>query len=157
VQPDLYYRVYDENGKLTNEDQQTTTITTSGTRGDIFTWTIRAVTGGGFLSPPATLRFKVGYGIVDASGVLLKDTVRPAAVTHLRVSISKTKTVLRWSKVADPIGLRGYRVTAPGLRPLVVAGTTASFPRARVRGKTVSVAAVDRSGNVGSAATARVR
>ena len=60
MQPDLYYRVYDENGKLTNEDQQTTTITTSGTRGDIFTWTIRAVTGGGFLSPPATLRFKVG-------------------------------------------------------------------------------------------------
>jgi hypothetical protein len=157
LQPDLYYRVYDENGKLTNEDQETTTITTTGTLGDVLSWTIRAVTGGGFLSPPATLRFKVGYGIVDASGVLVKDTVRPAAVTHLRVSISKAKTVLRWSKVADPIGLRGYRVTAPGLRPLVVAGTTASFLRSRVRGKTVSVAAVDRSGNVGPAATARAR
>jgi len=65
--------------------------------------------------------------------------------------------VLRWVKVADPIGLRGYRITAAGLKPLVVTGTTASFPRARVRGKTVSVAAVDRSGNVGAAATARVR
>jgi hypothetical protein len=119
------------------------------------TWTIRVVTGGGFLSSPATLHYKVGYGIVDASGALLRDTVRPGAVTHLRVSVSGAKVVLRWSKVADPIGLRGYRVAVPGLRPFVA--TTTSFPRARVRGKTVSVAAVDRSGNVGSAATARVR
>ncbi|MDX6442883.1 MAG: hypothetical protein QOE43_2612 [Gaiellaceae bacterium] len=157
LQPGLYYRVYDENGKLTNEDQETTTITTSGTLGEIFTWTVRAATAGGFLSRPATLHFKVGYGTVDASGVLLRDTVRPAAVTRLRVSISGAKAVLRWSKVGDPIGLRGYRISGPGLRPLVVSGTTASFPRSRVRGKTVSVAAVDRSGNVGAAATARIR
>ena len=156
-QSGLYYRLYDENGKLTNEDQETTTVTTSGTLGEIFTWTIRAVTGGGFLSRPATLHFKVGYGVVNASGVLLKDTVRPEAVTHLGMSISGVKAVLRWSKVSDPIGLRGYRVSAPGLRLVVVTGTTASLLRARVRGKTVSVAAVDPSGNVGPAATARIR
>jgi hypothetical protein len=157
LQPNLYYRVYDENGKLTNDDQETTTITTSGTLGEILTWTIRAATAGGFLSRPATLRFKVGYGIVDASGALLRDTVRPGSVTDLRVTVSGAKAVLRWPKVADPIGLRGYRVTVAGQRPLVVTGTTASLTRARVRGKTVSVAAVDRSGNVGAAATARIR
>ena len=156
-QPDLSYRVYDDAGKLTNDFQETSTLVTHGTLGQILTWTIRAVTGGGFLSSPATLHYKVGYGIVDASGALLRDTVRPGAVTHLRVSVSGAKVVLRWSKVADPIGLRGYRAAVPGLRPFVATGTTTSFPRARVRGKTVSVAAVDRSGNVGSAATARVR
>ena len=153
----LYYRVYDGQGNLTNEDQQSTELTASGTRGQIFTWTIRSATATGFLSPPATLHYKVGYGIVDASGALLQDTVKPASVTHLRVTNTGTKVVLRWAKVGDPIGLRGYRVTAPGLTPLVVTGTTASFPRGRVRGKTVSVAAVDRAGNVGAAATARVR
>ena len=156
-QPGLYYRVYDENGALTNDDQETPTLTTEGTLGQVFTWTIRATTAGGFLSPPATLHFKVGYGIVDAAGVLQQDTDRPAAVTHLRLTVSKAKIVLRWAKVADPIGLRGYRVTVRGRPPLVVTGTTASLLRARVRGKTVSVAAVDRSGNIGPAATARAR
>jgi hypothetical protein len=155
-QHDLYYRIYDENGKLTNENQKAPTFTTTGTLGQVFTWRIRAVNVGGFLSAPATLHYKVGYGIVDASGALLQDSVPPAAVTHLRATVSGAKVVLRWSAVADPIGLRGYRVTVPGLRPLVVAGTTASFLRAGVRGKTVSVAALDRSGNVGPAATARI-
>jgi hypothetical protein len=149
--------MYDENGKLTNDDQETSTFVTTGTLGQLFTWTIRAVNDGRFLSPPATLHYKVGYGIVDASGTLLKDTVRPAAVKNVRVSSTGAKVVLRWPAVADPIGLRGYRVTVPGLKPLAVTGTTASFPEARAHRKTVSVAAVDRSGNVGPAATARVR
>jgi hypothetical protein len=154
---DLYYQVYDETGKLTNDDQESTSIIAQGTLGQIFTWTIRSVTRTGFLSAPVTLRFKDGYGIVDASGTLLKDTVRPAAVTHLHVSVSGAKDVVQWPKVADPIGLRGYRVTVPGVKPLITAGTSASFTRARTHGKTVSVAAVDRSGNVGPAATAHLR
>ena len=153
----LYYRIYDGQGNLVNDGQYATELTAIGTLGQVFTWTIRAATQTGFLSPPATLHYKVGYGIVDASGALLKDTVDPAPVTHLHVTYAAAKVVLRWAKVGDPIGLRGYRVTVPGLKPLVVTGTTASFPRVRVRGKTVSVAAVDRSGNVGGAATARVR
>jgi hypothetical protein len=153
-QPGLYYRVFDANGKLTNDDQETTSFFTTGSVGQILTWTIRAVTDGGFLSTRATLHFKVGYGTVDASGILLQDTVPPAAVTHLRATVSGTKSVLRWSKVADPIGLRGYRVAVAGRPPLMATGTTVSFPRARVRGKTVSVAAIDRSGNVGPAAIA---
>jgi hypothetical protein len=82
--------------------------------------------------------------------------VPPRAVTGLRASVSGTKSVLRWSRVADPIGLRGYRVTVVGRPPLIAAGTTVSFPRARVRGRKVSVAAIDRSGNVGPAAIAHL-
>ena len=59
--------------------------------------------GESFTSCPATLRFKVGYGIVDASGALVRDTVPPAAVGRVRVSVSGAKAVLRWSRVADPI------------------------------------------------------
>jgi hypothetical protein len=154
-QANLYYHVYDASGKLTNDDQEATSLVTTGTSGQILTWTIRAVTDGGFLSPPATLRFKVDYGIVDASGTLLRDTVPPAAVRNLHASVSGTKDVLRWSKVADPIGLRGYRVVVAGRPPLIAAGSSMSFPRQRVRGKKVSVAAIDRSGNIGQAAIAR--
>jgi hypothetical protein len=157
VQAGLYYEVFDANGDVTNRDLGSPTIITSGTRGQILTWTVRAVTGGGFLSPRATLHFKVDYGIVDANGTLLKDTVPPAGVRGLRTSVSGTKSILRWSKVADPIGLRGYRVTVAGRPPVSAAGTTVSFPRARVRGKAVSVAAVDRSGNVGPSAIAHLR
>jgi hypothetical protein len=153
----MYYRVYDENGKLTTDFQETTHFIVNGTVGQTLTWTVRAVVAGGILSRPATIHFKVGYGIVDASGALLKDTVRPEAVTHLRVTVSRAKAVLRWPKVADPIGLRGYRVTVSGQRPLLVTAATVSLTRARVRGKSVSVASVDRSGNAGDAATARIR
>ena len=111
----------------------------------------------GFLSIPATIRFRVGYGIVDAAGTLLKDTVAPNAVARVRATISGSHVVLRWPAVSDPIGLRGYRVSASGLRPLLVTGTSARLPLARVRGKLVSVAAVDRAGNVGAKASVRVR
>jgi hypothetical protein len=157
AQQDVYYRLYDADGKLTNGDQESTEIIAPGTIGQIYTWTVRSATFGGFLSPPATIRFKDGYGIVDASGALVKDTVKPAGVTSLRATVAGANVAFRWPKVADPIGLRGYRVVVSGQRPRVVTGTTASFPRARVRGKTASVAAVDRSGNVGTAATARIR
>lgn len=157
AQQDVYYRLYDADGKLTNGDQATTEIIAPGTIGQIYTWTVRSATFGGFLSPPATIRFKDGYGIVDASGALVKDTVKPAAVTSLRATVAGANVVLRWPKLADPIGLRGYRVVVSGQPPRVVTGTTASFPHTRVRGKTVSVAAVDRSGNVGAAATVRIR
>jgi hypothetical protein len=36
-------------------------------------------------------------------------------------------------------------------------GTTVSFPRARVRGKKVSVAAIDLSGNIGQPVIAHLR
>jgi hypothetical protein len=154
---DVYYRIYDENGALTNGDEESSEILMPGAIGKVYSWTVRAANGAGFLSPPATIRFKNGYGIVDASGALIRDTVKPAGVGRVRVSASAAKVVLTWPKVADPLGLRGYRVTVPGFRPLVVAGTTTSLPNARVRSKTVAVAAVDEAGNVGPAATVHIR
>jgi hypothetical protein len=154
-QPNLSYRLYDEQGNLVNGNVTSTTITATGEPGAILSWTIRAGNAGRFLSKPATLRFKVGYGVVDAAGTLLHDTVPPGNVAGLSARRSGAKVVLRWQAVTDPIGLSGYRITAPHLRPVVVRTPTASLPLAGVRGKTLSVAAVDLAGNVGTAATVR--
>jgi hypothetical protein len=155
-QAGVRYRVYDEEGRLVR-DEPSSKLIDYATEGDTLTWTVRSVNDGGFLSPAATLRFKVGYGVVDAEGKLLRDTVAPASVRGLRASRSGVDVVLRWARVADPVGLRGYRITAPGMRPLLVAAGPARVPAVRVRGKKVSVAAVDRAGNVGTAATILVR
>jgi hypothetical protein len=145
------FRVYDVDGALVRDDSSSI-LTTSGGLGETLTWTIRSANDAGFLSRPATLRFKVGFGIVDAAGTLLRDTVPPAAVRGLRATRSGPLVLVRWAAVADPIGLKGYRVSATGLKTVVVSTTTA---RLAVRGKTVAVAAVDRAGNVGPAATVR--
>jgi hypothetical protein len=151
----LVYHLYDALGHLVRDDQTTTTITTTADPGTTLQWTVRAENGGRFLSRPATLYFKVGYGIVDASGALLRDTVAPGAVTGLSAKRSGSRVVLRWRAVADTLGLRGYRVSAPGLHA-VVNTATAQLPVLRARGKTVSVAAVDLAGNLGPAAVVHV-
>jgi hypothetical protein len=155
AQPLLTYHLYDEHGNLVRDDQTTTAIAATGDVGAILVWTVRAENGGRFLSKPATLRFKVGYGIVDASGALLRDTVAPGDVSGLSARRSGTQVTLRWQAVADPLGLRGYRISVPGMRPVVVKTTTTQLPLSAVKGKTLSVAAVDLAGNVGTAATVR--
>jgi hypothetical protein len=155
-EPLLVYHLYDAQGNLVRDDQTTTTITTTGDPGATLLWTVRAENDGRFLSTPATLRFKVGYGIVDASGALLHDTVAPAGVTGLSARRSGKQVVLRWRAVADTLGLRGYRISAPGMRAAVVKTTTTHLPLAGVKGKTLSVAAVDLAGNLGPAATVHV-
>jgi len=152
----LVYRIYAEQGVLLDGAQLRPVITQSGAVGDIIVRTIRAANPFGFLSAPVTIRFKFGYGIVDASGALLKDTVKPNRVTRVRATRAGSKVVLRWPAVSDPLGLRGYRVTASGVRPVLVTRTTVRLSLARVRGKLVSVAAVDRAGNVGAPASVRV-
>jgi hypothetical protein len=156
-QPLLVYHIYDAQGNVVRDDQTTTTITTTADPGAILLWTVRAENDGRFLSKPATLRFKVGYGIVDASGTLLRDTVAPGGVSGLSAKRSGTQITLRWRAVQDLLGLRGYRVSAPGMRAVVVKTTTTHLPFAGVRGKTLSVAAVDLAGNLGPAAIVRVR
>jgi hypothetical protein len=116
----------------------------------------RSVDDGGFLGPPTTLRFKVGYGIVDENGTLLKDTVPPGAVRHLRAIRVGSNVLFRWDAVADPLGLRGYRISAAGVKPLLVKGTSAAASFAVVRGKKVTVVAVDKAGNTGVTGTVRV-
>ncbi len=149
------YRVYGADGNLLHEPGSPK-LTTTGAPGETLQWTIRSVDDAGWLGAPATLRFKVGYGIVDAGGALLKDTVAPASVTGLRAARSGRKVVLRWRAVSDPIGIRGYRITAPGLAPRVVRGTSAAFPLAKVRGKKLQVRTVDEAGNLSRPVTVRV-
>jgi hypothetical protein len=152
----LVYHLYDAQGNLVRDDQTTPAITTTADPGTILVWTVRAENGGRFLSKPATLRFKVGYGIVDGSGTLLRDTVAPGGVSGLTVKRSGTQLVLRWRTVADALGLRGYRISAPGMRAAVVKATTTRLSLAAAKGKTLSVAAVDLAGNLGPAATVHV-
>ncbi len=150
----LVYRLYDADGQIVSEDA-TTSLTANGSPGQTLTWTIRTEDAGGFLGPPTTLRFKVGYGIVDAQGTVTKDTVAPAGVTGLRASRSGKTLVLRWAPVSDPIGLKGYRITVPGLKPLLVRAAKGSVPLAQAHGKKITVAAVDEAGNPGRPAAIR--
>jgi hypothetical protein len=150
-----WYRVYAPDGSLLEEPSEAE-LTTSGLVGRVLQWTIRSANPLGLLGPPATLRFKVGYGIVDASGALLKDTVAPAAVTGLRATRTRKLVTLRWRKVSDVLGIRGYRVAAPGLAPRTVRATSVSLPLAKARGRTLTVQAVDEAGNRSSPAVVHV-
>jgi len=152
---DVDLRIYDEDGTFQQETQDPAIVTTASI-GQVLTWVLRTVDDGGFLGPATTLRFKVGYGIVDASGKLTKDTVRPGQVRAVHAAKSGKRVVLSWPRVPDPIGLRGYRVSFAGAAPVVVKATSVSLPAALVRGKVVTVAAVDEAGNRGDPGTVRV-
>jgi hypothetical protein len=154
-QAGVTYNIYDENDVYQREETGPASIAT-GTVGQTLVWIVRAANPGGFLSPPATLRFKVGYGIVDASGAMLHDTVPPGTVIGLKVRHVGTKEVVSWIPVTDPISLGGYRVTGQGLKTISVTTATIQLPFATVRGKTLSIAAVDEAGNVGSPVAIRV-
>jgi hypothetical protein len=143
-------RVYNEDGTLDQETGQPT-VDATGTPGETLTWVLRTVDDGGFLGPTTTLRFKVGYGIVDAGGKVTKDTVKPRQVRAVRAQRAGTREVISWARVPDPIGIRGYRVAFPGAGAVVVKTTSISVPAALVRGKAVSVTAVDEAGNAGAA------
>lgn len=150
------FRIYDLTGALLRDDAQTS-FTTAGNLGDTLGWTIRTVDDTGLLGAPSTLRFKVGYGIVDANGTLLQDTVAPAAPPRLRAVKKGKQVVLSWSAVADPIGLRGYRVVVPHVLQRLATGTTLKLPLAKLRGRTVQVRAVDEAGNVSDPVSVKVR
>jgi len=152
---DIEYRIYGLDGQF-QDQSEFASFTDQAPIGETLAWVFRSVDDGGFLGPAATLRFKVGYGIVDENGTLLKDTVPPAAVRHLRAIRAGSKVLFRWDAVADPIGLRGYRISAAGVKPLLVKGTSAAASFAVVRGKKVTVVAVDKAGNTGVAGTVRV-
>jgi hypothetical protein len=147
----IVYRVYDADGQIVQDDS-TSAFTVDGELGQIFTWTIRSEDAGGFLGPATTLRFKVGYGLVDAAGAVTKDTVAPGAVGRLKEARSGASLLVRWPSVADPIGLR-YRVTAPGMKQVVVASSAVKLPLAKLRGKKITVVAVDEAGNTGKPAS----
>ena len=92
-------------------------------------------------------RFRSGAGMVDEQGRLIRDTVRPPAITRVTIRRTAKVAVLSWPAAHDAGGLRSYRVKV-GARTLTVLKPTITLTRARVGGP-VSIAAIDRAGNVG--------
>jgi hypothetical protein len=119
--------------------------------GDTGSYSVRARDAVGHLSQPAVVRFKVGFGIVDEQGRLLRDTVRPPAIPKITVRRTAKTAVLSWAAVRDPGGIRNYRIRI-GTRTLFVTKPSVTITRATLR-SAVSVAAVDRAGNVGPTTT----
>ena len=135
----------------------TTTILLPDTA-DVTAYAVRATDPVGRLSAPVGARFRPGAGMVDEQGRLVLDTVRPTAIGRVTIKRTPKVAVLSWSAVRDAGGLREYRVKV-GTRTVAVHRPTITLTRARVGGP-VSIAAVDRAGNVGPSlvvARARVR
>ena len=102
------YWVY-ENGRFRQEVLRTSALLTA-TDGNAVTYSVRAVDAVGHLSPPATVRFKPGLGIVDEQGRLLRDTVAPPAIRPVSIRKTTKTVVVSWPAVRDPGGLRNYRI-----------------------------------------------
>ena len=147
------YRIYQDDRFISS------TTSTSAILGiaesDTSSYAVRAADSVGHLSQPLTIRFRLGLGLVDAQGRLVRDTVRPTPVG--RVSIRRAAKTVRvtWLPARDPGGLRGYRVKL-GVRTVTVTKPGVTLNRATLR-TAVSLAAVDRAGNIGPATTVALR
>jgi hypothetical protein len=143
------YRLY-EDGRFVREVTRSSVLLDP-PEGDTGSYAVRARDAVGHLSQPVVVRFRIGFGIVDEQGRLLRDTVRPPAIPRIAVRRAAKTSRLSWSVVHDPGGLRNYRIRI-GARTLFVTRPSVTITRATLR-TAVSVAAVDRAGNVGPATT----
>jgi hypothetical protein len=149
----VLYRIY-QNGRFVREVSRTSALLIP-PEGATGTYSVRAADAVGHLSPPVSVRFKLGFGIVDEQGRLLRDTARPPAIRSVSIRRTTKTVVLTWPAVRDPGGLKGYRIKI-GARALIVTKPRLTVTRARLR-TAISVAAVDRAGNVGPATTLPLR
>lgn len=147
------YRVY-QDGRFVHATTSTSALLAAAET-DTSSYTVRAADPVGHLSQPLTLRFRLGLGVVDARGKLVRDTVRPPAVGRVSVRRTARSVVLFWAGVSDLGGLSGYRVKV-GARALTVKRPTVTVARQGLR-TAVSLAAVDRAGNVGPATVVPLR
>ncbi len=120
---------------------------TFGAKGGTVKVSIRAVDAVGHLGPPATIFYKVGLGLVDAQGTLVRDTVPPSAIGATKVAKAVAKVTLSWKPARDLGGLRGYRVKL-GSKTITVTRPTIALNRKTLKTNVV-VSAVDRAGNTG--------
>ena len=145
----ITYRVY-QDGRF-----DSATTSTSAMLGvdedDTSAYSVRAADPVGHLGPLQTIRFRLGLGIVDERGRLVRDTVRPPAISRVSVRRTTKANVLTWPAVRDGGGLRGYRARL-GARTIALTKPALTLVRAGAR-TPVSLAAVDRAGNVGPAIT----
>ena len=141
------YRVY-ENGVFLRELAQTSMalLPESDRTAE---YSVRAADAAGHLSPLLSARFLPGVGMVDEEGRLVRDTVKPPSVSRVTIRRRAKDVRLTWPAVRDAGGIRSYRVRI-GARSLVVRKPAITIARSRLRGP-VSIAAVDRAGNVGPA------
>jgi hypothetical protein len=149
------YRVY-RDGALFVRTTAPRMADNGGAGGQTHTYAVRAFDAAGFLSTKRDVRFKVGVGIVDEKGALVRDTVPPPAIGRIRPRIVRRSLVLAWPPVADAGGLRGYRVERNGRLYALVRRPSVSIPAIRARG-TWAIRGVDRAGNRGLPARIVVR
>jgi hypothetical protein len=147
------YRVYQDGRFVASTTSTSALLGVAET--DTSSYAVRASDPVGHLSQPLTIRFRLGLGVVDARGRLVRDTVRPPALGTVSVRRALRSVVLSWPAVRDPGGLSGYRVRL-GARTLTVKRPTVTIPVAGLR-TAVSLAAVDRGGNVGPATVVPLR
>lgn len=147
------YRVY-QDARFLRETRSTSILLGSGASG-VTQYSVRAVDAVGRLSPVASVRFRDGVGMVNAAGRLVRDTVRPPAVDRVAVRRTATTVVLSWPPVRDAGGIRNYRIRSAG-RTFTVTKASVAISLSRLR-TGVTIAAVDRAGNVGPATTVPLR
>jgi len=140
------YRLY-KDGEFVREVSTTTVLLPDTDGAKVTSYAVRAADPVGRLSATVSARFKPGTGMVDERGRLIRDTVRPPAIARVTVKRTAKVAVLTWPAAHDAGGLRGYRVKF-GTQTLTVQKPTITLTRARVGGP-VSIAAIDRAGNVG--------
>ena len=152
----LGYRVYTD-GKFfqTNNNKFVTTAKRKTTvRGPkpkrVIELGVRAIDKVGNLGVLREIRFKVGVGIVNAKGKLIKDTVPPSSPKLKKSTVDGAGLTIRWRKAND-LGrpIKGYRVErnkrafatlSPKARSIVV-------PFSKARG-TWTVRAIDKAKNL---------
>ena len=140
----VLYRVY-EDGQFTR--QVTATSVLLPVTGTTTRYAVRAADQAGRLGVPIAARFRPDLGMIDESGRLVRDTVRPPSIVRFTVRRLTKAVVLSWPAVRDGGGLSGYRVKI-GARTLTVRKPTVRIARSQVVGP-VSITAVDRAGNAG--------
>ena len=140
----VVYRVY-EDGEFLR--QVTATSVLLPVNGTTTRYSVRAADQAGRLGMATAARFRPDLGMIDESGRLVRDTVRPPAIVRFTVRRLTKAIVLAWPTVRDGGGLSGYRVKV-GARTLTVRKPTVRLARSQVVGP-VSITAVDRAGNAG--------
>ena len=145
----ITYRVYQDNRFVSATTSTVALLSIA--ESDTSTYSIRAADSVGHLSQPLAIRFRLGLGVVDAQGKLVRDTVRPPALGRVSVRRAAKTVRLFWPAVRDGGGVRGYRIKL-GTRILTVTKPGVTLNRATLR-TAVSLAAIDRAGNVGPTIT----
>lgn len=147
------YRVY-QDGLFVRSTTSTSALIGIGET-ETSTYAVRASDTVGHLSPTGSIRFRVGVGIVDGQGRLVRDTVKPPAIPRVTIRRTTATTRVTWAAVRDRGSPVRYRAKV-GTRTIWLTRPALTLARARLRSG-ISLVVVDRAGNVGPATTVPLR